>query len=139
MLSRLFGHKSRGKPNAPALEQALRAVAHEMPGLRYAAVVSADGLVQAMVDPFGKANADRASAMAAAALSLGGRISGELQHGQMAYTAIVGKDGTFIVYLIGEGYALALDLPAETEVGAAIEALAQVADTLRSALYPGTW
>ncbi len=130
MLNNLFGRKQHEQISASALEQTLRQVARKLPDLRWAAVVSANGLVQEMYDPFGKTDSDRASAMTAAALSLGERISRELRHGQLTYSVTAGDEGLFVVHSIEKAYALAVSLPVETEVSAAIDALTQAVATL---------
>ena len=137
MLSKLFGRKQHGQIPASALEQILREVARRLPSLRWAAIVSVDGLIQEMYDPFGKTERDRVAAMASAALSLGERISHELQHGQLTYSDIAGDEGLFIVHSIGQEYTLAVGLPVGTEIGTAIDALMQAVTALVSAYYTG--
>lgn len=137
MLNRFFRRKQHEQIPASALEQVLREVARKLPDLRWGAIVSADGLIQEMYDPFGKTDPDRASAMATAALSLGGRISQELRHGQLTYSVTAGDGGLFIVYSIGKEYALAISLPAGTELDTVIDILTQAVITLMSAYYTG--
>ncbi len=139
MLNKLFGlGRERPEPiPAPVLEQILREAARKLPDLRWAVIITTNGLVQEMYDPFGKTDHDRAAAMTVAALSLGQRISGELGHGQLACSVTAGEGGLFIVQPLGEGYALSVSLPAETEIGAAIDALWQAASSALSAFGPG--
>ena len=135
MLDKLFGlggERSDEIP-APVLEQILRAAARHLPGLRWAVVISMNGVVQEMYDPFGKTDRDRAAAMTAAALSLGERISDELRHGQLTCSITAGVEGVFVVQPLGERYVLGVSLPAETEIGAAMDALWQAV----SSSYPG--
>jgi predicted regulator of Ras-like GTPase activity (Roadblock/LC7/MglB family) len=137
MLKRLLGHKPRRRVSKVALERALSEMARGMPDLHWAAVVSVDGVVHTMHDPFGKAEPDRAAAMAAAALSLGERISCELGHGDLTYEVIAGDQRSFITYPIGDALVLALSLPAEAEVGTVIDRLTQSRGRFASALDPG--
>lgn len=137
MLNKLFGRKPHGQIPASALEQTLREVARKLPDLRWAAVVSTDGLIQEMYDPFGKTEPDRVAAMAAAAFSLGERIAHELYHGQLTYSVIAGDEGLFIAHSIEREYTLAVSLPAGTEIGTAIDALTQAVTALMSAYYTG--
>jgi predicted regulator of Ras-like GTPase activity (Roadblock/LC7/MglB family) len=137
MLDRLLGHKPRRRISKVALEQALSEMARGMPDLHWAAVVSVDGVVYAVYDPFGKAEPDRAAAMAAAALSLGERISRELRHGDLTYAVIAGDQRLFITYPIKDALMLALSLPAEVEVGRVIDKLTQARAGFASALDPG--
>ena len=133
MLNRILGRKPHGRLSEPAMEQALHELAHRLPSLRSAAFVSTDGLMQKMYNPSGQ-EPDRVAAMAAAGLSLGDRISGELQNGRLAYSAIAGDEGLFATHVIGDGYVLAVNLPADTEIGLATDVLAQVAASLESTL-----
>ena len=137
MLNRLLGRKPRRQVSDVALEQVLSETARRMPDLDWAAVVSVNGVVHTMYDPFGKTEPDRTSAMAAAALSLGERISRELRHGDLTYAVIAGEQSLFITYPIGDTFVLALSLPAEVEVGRVIEGLTQTRAGFESALYPG--
>jgi predicted regulator of Ras-like GTPase activity (Roadblock/LC7/MglB family) len=137
MFDRLLGRKPHEQVSKAALEQALSEIARRMPNLHWAAVVSVKGLVHTMYDPFAKADPDRTATMAAAALSLGERISHELRHGGLTYAVIAGDQGLFVTYPIGEAFVLALSLPAEAEIDTAIEALAQARAGFASALYPG--
>jgi predicted regulator of Ras-like GTPase activity (Roadblock/LC7/MglB family) len=107
-----------------------------MPDLHWAAIVSADGILLTIYDPLGKAEPDRASAMAAAALSLGERISRELRQGDLTYQIVAGDQGSFIAYPIKDALVLALSLPAEEEVGRVIDRLTQARATFASALDP---
>ncbi|MBN1815448.1 MAG: roadblock/LC7 domain-containing protein [Anaerolineae bacterium] len=135
MLNKLFGHKPHAQIPVSALERTLREVARRLPDLRWAAIVSVNGLIQEMYDPFGKAERDRVAAMTAAAFSLGERISNELRHGQMTYSVIAGDEGLFVVHCIGREHTLAVSLPIETEIGAAISALTQAVTALVTAYY----
>ena len=67
---------------------------------------------------------------------MGERVFHKLQHGQLAYLALTGDQGMLVVHPIGKEYMLAISTPTETEVGTAIDTLAQVMPTLTSALYP---
>ncbi len=65
------------------------------------AVVSVDGLSMASVLP-NNVEEDRVSAMSAAMLSLGDRISGELGRGHLEQVYIRGKQGHVILVAVGE-------------------------------------
>jgi predicted regulator of Ras-like GTPase activity (Roadblock/LC7/MglB family) len=138
MLNKLLGRRPRQQVSDVALEQILSKIAGWVPDLQWAAVVSVNGVVHTMYDPFGKAEPDRTAAMAAAALSLGERISHELRHGDLAYAIIAGEHSLFITYPVGDAFVLALSLPAEVEVSTAIDRLTQARAGLAPALYPGT-
>ena len=136
MLNRILGRKQPDRIPTGEQERALREIAHKLPDLRWAAIVSADGLVQTIYNPFGKQDADRISAMTAAAISLGERITNELRHGHLAYTVVTGDEGIFAGHTIGEGYVLAVGLPTAADIGTVIEALAQAASVLETASFP---
>jgi predicted regulator of Ras-like GTPase activity (Roadblock/LC7/MglB family) len=135
MLNRILGRKQPDRIPTEEQERALREIACKLPDLHWAAIVSADGLVQTIYNPLGKQDADRVSAMTAAALSLGARITVELRHGHLTYTVVAGDEGVFAGHLVGEGYVLAVGLPAEGKVSAAIEVLAQAASALETASF----
>jgi predicted regulator of Ras-like GTPase activity (Roadblock/LC7/MglB family) len=137
MLNKLFGRKPHGHIPASALEQTLREVARGLPDLRWAAIVSVDGLIQEMYNPFGKTEPDRVAAMALAAISLGERIAHELHHGQLTYSVIAGDEGLFVAHSVGQEYTLATSLPVGTGIGTAIDTLTQAVATLVSAYYTG--
>jgi len=117
-------------------EQTLREIARRIPDLRWATIASINGLVQTTYDPFGKERPDRISAMVSAVLTLGRRVFRKLQHGRLTYLAMAGAEGMLVVHPVGGEYVLAVSTPIETEVDATVNALAQVAPRLASALYP---
>jgi predicted regulator of Ras-like GTPase activity (Roadblock/LC7/MglB family) len=113
----------------PALEHALREVAHRVPDLHWATIASSDGIVQATYDPFCKEQHDRIQALASSVLSLGERVFRKLQRGELSYLTLAGDTGVIVIRPIGKEYMLAVSTPAK-QVGAAIDALAQAANTL---------
>jgi predicted regulator of Ras-like GTPase activity (Roadblock/LC7/MglB family) len=126
----VFGRRQQAPLSSQALERVLRQVAGRLPSLRWAAVVSQDGVLQLMYDPFGREKTDRASAMAAAGFSLGERIAQELQLGEWGHTIIVGEEGLFLLQRIAAPHVLALSLPADSDISAAVDVLAQVRSAL---------
>lgn len=71
------------------------------PEIEASAVVSVDGLIMASSLPSG-VEEDRVSAMSAAMLSLGERISGELGRGSLDQVYIKGGSGYVILMSIGD-------------------------------------
>lgn len=71
------------------------------PDIEASAVVSVDGLIMASSLPAG-VDEDRISAMSAAMLSLGDRISTELSRGQLDQVYIRGKEGIIVLMAVGE-------------------------------------
>jgi uncharacterized protein len=79
----------------------LRKMKAASPDIEASAVVSVDGLIIASDLP-GEVEEDRVSAMSAAMLSLGERISSELGRGTLEQVYIRGNDGFVILASIGE-------------------------------------
>lgn len=79
----------------------LRDLQATTPEIEASAVVSVDGLIMASSLPAG-VEEDRVSAMSAAMLSLGERISSELGRGLLDQVYIKGKEGYVILMSVGE-------------------------------------
>ncbi len=81
--------------------QRLRNMQAAAPDIEASAVVSVDGLIMASALQQG-VEEDRVSAMSAAMLSLGERISGELGRGDLEQVYIKGDKGAIVLTAIGE-------------------------------------
>ncbi len=79
----------------------LRDLQSTTPEIEASAVVSVDGLIMASSLPAG-VEEDRVSAMSAAMLSLGERISTELGRGALDQVYIKGNDGYVILMSVGD-------------------------------------
>jgi predicted regulator of Ras-like GTPase activity (Roadblock/LC7/MglB family) len=79
----------------------LRDLQATTPEIEASAVVSVDGLIMASSLPAG-VEEDRVSAMSAAMLSLGERISNELGRGGLDQVYIKGDDGYVILMSVGD-------------------------------------
>ncbi|MBL8155176.1 MAG: roadblock/LC7 domain-containing protein [Anaerolineae bacterium] len=79
----------------------LRDLQATTPEIEASAVVSVDGLIMASSLPAG-VEEDRVSAMSAAMLSLGERISNELGRGNLDQVYIKGKEGYVILMSVGD-------------------------------------
>jgi predicted regulator of Ras-like GTPase activity (Roadblock/LC7/MglB family) len=79
----------------------LRAMQAASPDIEASAVVSVDGLIMASALP-ADVEEDRVSAMSAAMLSLGERISGELGRGALEQVYIKGGKGSIVLTAVGE-------------------------------------
>lgn len=79
----------------------LRALQGNTPDVEASAVVSVDGLIMASSLPAGVED-DRVSAMSAAMLSLGERISGELGRGSLDEVYIHGNEGYVLLMEAGQ-------------------------------------
>jgi predicted regulator of Ras-like GTPase activity (Roadblock/LC7/MglB family) len=89
-----------GKSRTDLLVQRLRTLQTNTPDVEASAVVSVDGLIIASSLPSG-VEEDRVSAMSAAMLSLGERISGELGRGLLEEVYIHGNDGYVLLVSVG--------------------------------------
>lgn len=79
----------------------LRAMQAASPDIEASAVVSVDGLIIASALP-SDVEEDRVSAMSAAMLSLGERISGELGRGSLEQVYIKGNKGSIVLTAVGD-------------------------------------
>ena len=81
-----------------------------------AAIVSVDGLSMASILPAG-IEEDRVSAMSAAMLSLGERISSELSRGELAQVNVRGDNGYVILTAVGEEAVLTVIARKDAKLG----------------------
>lgn len=86
------------------------------PDIEASAVVSVDGLIMASSLPSG-VDEDRISAMSAAMLSLGDRISSELRRGTLKRVFIDGSDGIIVLMAVGEDAVLTVLARAQAKLG----------------------
>ena len=78
----------------------LRSMQAAAPDIEASAIVSVDGLIMASALP-AEVEEDRVSAMSAAMLSLGERISGELGRGGLEQVYIKGSNGFIVLTAVG--------------------------------------
>ncbi len=88
------------KTRAESMVDRLREMQGMTPEIEASAVVSVDGLIMASSLPVG-VEEDRVSAMSAAMLSLGERISSELGRGALDQVYIKGEAGYIILMSVG--------------------------------------
>jgi predicted regulator of Ras-like GTPase activity (Roadblock/LC7/MglB family) len=86
------------------------------PDIQASAVVSVDGLIIASALP-GSVEEDRVSAMSAAMLSLGERISLELKRGELDQVYIRGNDGYVMLTAVGSDAVLTVMANADAKLG----------------------
>lgn len=98
-------------------------------GIEASAVVSEDGLMIASVMPAG-IEEDRISAMAAAMLSLGERIAGELRRGALNQVYIHGELGHVLVMAAGEDAVLTTLAYEEARLGLVLLDMRRAAEDL---------
>ncbi|KXK12785.1 MAG: roadblock/LC7 family protein [Chloroflexi bacterium OLB14] len=94
----------------------LRNMQAAAPDIEASAVVSVDGLIMASALQQG-VEEDRVSAMSAAMLSLGERISGELGRGGLEQVYIKGDKGAIVLTAIGEEAVLTAMARQEAKLG----------------------
>lgn len=90
-----------GKSRTEQLSDRLRDLQASSGDVEAAAIVSVDGLSMASSLP-ADIEEDRVSAMSAAMLSLGERISSELGRGEMEQVMVKGENGYVILTAVGE-------------------------------------
>ena len=104
------------KPRNQLMVDRLRDMQAASPDIEASAVVSVDGLIIASALP-SDTEEDRVSAMSAAMLSLGERISGELGRGNLEQVYIRGGEGYVILTAVGEEAVLTALARQEAKLG----------------------
>jgi hypothetical protein len=94
----------------------LRSMQAAAPDIEASAVVSVDGLIMASSLP-AEVEEDRVSAMSAAMLSLGERISGELGRGGLEQVYIKGDNGFIVLTSVGQEAVLTALARQEAKLG----------------------
>lgn len=117
------------KPRNEQMVDRLRDMQAASPDIEASAVVSVDGLIIASALPE-SAEEDRVSAMSAAMLSLGERISGELGRGNLEQVYIRGDDGYVILAAIGEEAVLTALARQEAKLGLVFLEMRRAAEDL---------
>jgi uncharacterized protein len=107
----------------------LRNLQAAAPDIEASAVVSVDGLIIASALPQG-VEEDRVSAMSAAMLSLGERISGELGRGTLEQIYIKGKEGFIVLTSVGEEAVLTALARQEAKLGLVFLEMRRAAEDL---------
>ena len=99
------------------------------PDIQASAVVSIDGLIIASALP-GSIEEDRVSAMSAAMLSLGERISIELRRGDLDQVYIRGDNGYVLLTSVGQDAVLTVMASVNAKLGLIFLDIKRTADTL---------
>lgn len=107
----------------------LRDLQATTPEIEASAVVSVDGLIMASSLPSG-VEEDRVSAMSAAMLSLGERISSELGRGLLDQVYTKGKSGFVILMTVGEEAVLTTLVREQAKLGLIFLDMRRTADDL---------
>ena len=101
---------------ADRLVRRLQEMQMNTPDVEATAIVSVDGLIIASSLPAG-VEEDRVSAMSAAMLSLGERISGELGRGMLDEVYVKGENGYVVLRAVGEEAVLTVLARQKTKLG----------------------
>jgi hypothetical protein len=117
------------KPRNQMMVDRLRDMQAASPDIEASAVVSVDGLIIASALP-GDTEEDRVSAMSAAMLSLGERISGELGRGVLEQVYIRGGEGYVILTAVGEEAVLTALARQEAKLGLVFLEMRRAAEDL---------
>ena len=104
------------KSRAEQMVDRLRNMQAAAPDIEASAIVSVDGLIMASALQQG-VEEDRVSAMSAAMLSLGERISGELGRGTLEQVYIKGDAGSIVLTSIGQEAVLTALARQEAKLG----------------------
>ena len=104
------------------LNQELARLAADLPETRWIVLLSKDGVNKAVFPEF-VGETDRLSAMSAATLSLGERITRELKGGEMRYTLIGGTYNLHLIIALGKDHMLVLGLRPTVSLDSIFKAL----------------
>ena len=100
------------------------------PDIQASAIVSADGLIIASALPH-NVEEDRVSAMSAAMLSLGERISLELRRGELDQVYIRGDNGYVMLMAVGEDAVLTIMAGVNAKLGLIFLDIKRTAEVLK--------
>lgn len=104
------------KSRTEQMVERLRDLQVSSPDVEAAAIVSVDGLIMASALP-SDTEEDRVSAMSAAMISLGERISGELGRGVLDQVYIKGEKGYVVLMSVGDEAVLTVMAREEAKLG----------------------
>jgi uncharacterized protein len=110
------GDQVMAQSRSDQMVERLRNMQAAAPDIEASAVVSVDGLIMASALQQG-VEEDRVSAMSAAMLSLGERISGELGRGDLEQVYIKGDKGSIVLTAIGDEAVLTAMARHEAKLG----------------------
>ena len=121
------------KSRTEQLIDRLRSLQMSTTDVEASALVSVDGLIIASALPPG-VEEDRVSAMSAAMLSLGDRISTELGRGRLSQVYVKGDQGYVILMSVGEEAVLTVLAHQEAKLGLVFLDMRRTADDLTALL-----
>lgn len=118
------------KSRTDLMVERLRELQGTTPDIEASAVVSVDGLIMASALPT-YVEEDRVSAMSAAMLSLGERISSELGRGMLDQVYVKGVNGYVILMSVGEDAVLTALVRSNAKLGLIFLDMRRSADALQ--------
>jgi hypothetical protein len=118
------------KSRTDLMVERLRELQGTTPDIEASAVVSVDGLIMASALPT-YVEEDRVSAMSAAMLSLGERISSELGRGMLDQVYVKGVNGYVILMSVGEDAVLTALVRSSAKLGLIFLDMRRSADALQ--------
>jgi len=121
------------KSRTERLVDRLRSLQMSTPDVEASALVSVDGLIIASALPAG-VEEDRVSAMSAAMLSLGDRISSELGRGTLSQVYVKGDQGYVILMSVGTEAVLTVLAHQEAKLGLVFLDMRRTAEDLTALL-----
>jgi len=121
------------KSRTERLVDRLRSLQMSTPDVEASALVSVDGLIIASALPAG-VEEDRVSAMSAAMLSLGDRISNELGRGTLSQVYVKGDQGYVILMSVGVEAVLTVLAHQEAKLGLVFLDMRRAAEDLATLL-----
>jgi predicted regulator of Ras-like GTPase activity (Roadblock/LC7/MglB family) len=121
------------KSRTERLVDRLRSLQMSTPDVEASALVSVDGLIIASALPAG-VEEDRVSAMSAAMLSLGDRISSELGRGTLSQVYVKGDQGYVILMSVGVEAVLTVLAHQEAKLGLVFLDMRRTAEDLATLL-----
>ncbi len=103
------------------LLRVLGLLAEDLPGPDWVALVDHQGLVVACVPSSPAVEEERISAMTAALFSMGERVLGEVEGGDLRYASVAGSARQYLLVVLGRDNLLSIglnpDLPAQVTFG----------------------
>ncbi len=119
-----------GSVSAQQLEHALAGIVGLAEGVKWAALITAGGLLAEAHPDKAESVGDRVAAMGASVLSLSELIAADLDNGDLRYTLIAGKRGATAMLALSTEYKLVLGLGQAISVDALLTAFSQAAAEL---------
>jgi predicted regulator of Ras-like GTPase activity (Roadblock/LC7/MglB family) len=127
-------------PQKAQIERDLASLSVQLQETRWVALVTSDGVLRGIFPSQPGIGEDRISAMSAAMLSLGERITRELENGKLRYNIMAGDEGVALMLVLSQDYVLAVgfnrEISAQTVFEKLRESIAPLLKTLQIESLP---